>query len=48
MELDPLHIAAYRLRPDGFSVDAGRAEPGDGLTLTEPFPITIDPAALVR
>ena len=28
--------------------EAGRAEPGETLKLDEPFPITIDPAALVR
>ena len=47
-ELDPLHVAAYRSGPDGFSVEAGRAEPGEILTLDEPFPITIDPATPVR
>ena len=48
VELDPLHVAAYRLGPDGFYVEVGRAEPGEVLKLAEPFPITIDPAALVR
>jgi hypothetical protein len=28
--------------------EVGRAEPGEVLKLTEPFPITVDPAALVR
>jgi Uma2 family endonuclease len=46
VELDPLHIVAYRLGDDGVYEEAGRAEPGEVLTLTEPFPITIDPAAL--
>lgn len=46
--LDPLHVVAYRLGADGVYEEAGRAEPGEVLKLTEPFPITIDPAALVR
>jgi Uma2 family endonuclease len=48
VELDPPHVVAYRLGPDGVYVEAGRAEPGRTLTLTEPFPTAIDPAALVR
>ena len=48
VELDPPHVVAYRLGADGVYEEAGRAEPGQVLTLTEPFPITIDPAALVR
>ena len=32
----------------GIYVEVGRAEPGEVLKLTEPFPITIDPAALTR
>jgi Uma2 family endonuclease len=48
VELDPLHIVAYRPGDDGVYEEAGRAEPDEVLKLTEPFPITIDPAALVR
>lgn len=48
VELDPLHVVAYRSGDDGVYEEAGRAEPGEVLKLTEPFPITIDPAALVR
>ena len=48
VELDPVHVVAYRLGVDGVYEQAGRAEPGQVLTLDEPFPITIDPAALVR
>jgi Uma2 family endonuclease len=48
VELDPVHVVAYRLGADGVYEQAGRAEPGQVLTLDEPFPITIDPAALVR
>ena len=48
VELDPPHVVAYRLGDDGVYEEAGRAEPGEILKLTEPFPIEIDPAALVR
>ena len=41
-------LVAYRIGADGLYEEAGRAEAGAVLTLTEPFPITIDPAALVR
>ena len=48
VELDPAHIVAYRLDADGVYEEVGRAEPGQILTLDAPFPISIDPAALVR
>ena len=48
VELDPLHVAAYRLGPDGFYVEVGRAEPGEVSKLAEPFSIRLDPLALVR
>lgn len=48
VELHPPHVVAYRLGADGLYEEAGRAEPGEVLMLTEPFPITIDPAALLR
>ena len=48
VELDPPHVVAYRIGADGLYEEAGRADPGRCSTLTEPFPITIDPAALVR
>lgn len=48
VELDPVHVVAYLLGPDGVYEEAGRAGPGEVLTLTEPFPIAVDPAALVR
>ena len=47
-ELEVPHVVAYRLGSDGVYEEAGRAEPGETLKLDEPFPITIDPAALVR
>jgi hypothetical protein len=48
LELNPPHVVAYRLGSDGLYEEAGRAAPGRILTLTEPFPIEIDPAALLR
>lgn len=48
VELDPPHVVAYRLGPDGVYVESGRAEPGQLLTLDEPFQVTIDPASLLR
>jgi Uma2 family endonuclease len=48
VELDPLHVVAYRRGADGVYEEVGRAEPPEVLKLTDPFPITIDPAALVR
>lgn len=47
VELDPPHVVAYLLGPDGVYEEAGRAEPGEVLELAEPFPITIEPAALI-
>jgi hypothetical protein len=46
--LDPPHIVAYGIGEDGLHVEIGRAEPGRLLHLTEPFPVTLDPAALLR
>jgi Uma2 family endonuclease len=48
VELDPPHVVAYRRGADGVYEEAGRAESGEVLKLAEPFPITIDPAALLR
>jgi Uma2 family endonuclease len=48
VELDPPHVVAYHLGADGLYEEAGRTAPGEVLTLAEPFPITIDPAALLR
>jgi Uma2 family endonuclease len=48
LELNPLHVVAHRIGADGLYEEAGRAAPGEVLTLTEPFPIAIDPAALLR
>ena len=48
VELDPVHVVAYRLDAEGIYAEAGRAEPGEVLKLTEPFPITIDPTTLTR
>lgn len=48
VELDPPQVVAYRLGADGVYEEAGRAGSGETLTLTEPFPISVDPATLVR
>lgn len=48
IELEPPMAVAYLLGPDGLYVESGRAEPGQLLTLTEPFPFPIDPAVLLR
>ncbi len=48
VELDPPHVVAYGIGEDGLYVEVGRAEPGQLLHLKEPFPITLDPAALLR
>ena len=48
VELDPPHVVAYRPGADGVYEEVGRGEPGRALTLDEPFPITIDPAELIR
>lgn len=47
VELDPPHVVAYRIGPGGRYVETGRAEPGQVLTLEEPFPLTLDPADLL-
>lgn len=48
VELDVPYVVAYRLDTDGVYEEAGRPEPGEVLTLAEPFPITLDPATLLR
>ncbi len=45
---DPPHVVAYGIGDDGLYVETGWAEPGELLELTEPFPITLDPAVLPR
>lgn len=48
VELDPPHVVAYGIGEDGLYVEIGHAEPGELLELTEPFPVSLDPAALLR
>jgi hypothetical protein len=48
VELEPPHVVAYRVGADGLYEEVGRAAPGEVLTLTEPFPVAVDPAALLR
>lgn len=47
VELDPPHAVVYRLGRDGPYLELDRAEPGEQLRLADPFPVTIDPAALL-
>ena len=48
VELEPVLVVAYRLGSDGRYAESDRAAAGQVLALTEPFPVTIDPAALLR
>jgi Uma2 family endonuclease len=48
VELDPLHAVAYEIGEDGLYVEAARAEPGRQLRLARPFPVSFDPAVLLR
>lgn len=48
VELDPPHVVSYRLGADGRYEESGRAEPGRPLSLSEPFPVAVDPAMLLR
>lgn len=48
VELDLLHVVGYHLGGDGLYREAARAKPGTVLRLDAPFPLTVDPAALVR
>ncbi|MDN5929918.1 MAG: Uma2 family endonuclease [Pseudonocardia sp.] len=48
VELDPPHVVAYAIGEDGLYVETARAEPGELLTLTEPFAFGLDPATLLR
>lgn len=48
VELDPPHVVAYRLGADGLYVEVAAAEPGQLLALSEPFPVSFDPGALLK
>lgn len=48
VELDPVHVIAYAIDEDGLYAETGRAEPGQSLRLTAPFPIIFDPGVLLR
>lgn len=48
VELEPVHVIAYAVDEDGLYVETARAEPGQLLSLETPFPITLDPADLLR
>ena len=53
LELDPLHLVAYRLDAsagesgEGEYVQVARVEAGQRFVATEPFPVEFDPAALL-
>jgi Uma2 family endonuclease len=48
VELDPLHVVAYRLDPEGVYTEYARAAAGETVHLELPFPISFDPAALLK
>jgi len=48
VELDPLHVVAYEIGEDGLYVEVARAEPGQQLRLARPFPVSFDPAVLLK
>jgi hypothetical protein len=48
VELEPPHVVAYRIGSDGLYEEIDRAEPGEVLTLHEPFPVTLNVASLYR
>lgn len=47
VELDPLHVVAYRLDPEGVYTEYARAAAGESATLEIPFAVSFDPARLV-
>ncbi len=48
VELDPLHVVAYRLDDEGVYAECARAAAGETLRLDVPFPVSFDPAVLAR
>jgi Uma2 family endonuclease len=48
VELDPLHVVAYRLDDEGVYAEYGRAPAGETISLDVPFPVSFDPAVLTR
>lgn len=48
VELEQPHVVAYRIGADGMYVEVASAEPGQTLALDEPFPVSFDPAVLLR
>jgi Uma2 family endonuclease len=48
VELDPLHVVAYRLDPEGVYTEYARAAAGEIVNLELPFPVSFDPAVLLR
>lgn len=48
VELDPLHVVAYRLDPEGVYTEYARAAAGEIVHLELPFPVSFDPAVLLQ
>ncbi|MGQ0576810.1 MAG: Uma2 family endonuclease [Pseudonocardia sp.] len=48
IELEPLHVVGYRIGADGLYVEYASADAGALFTIDEPFPLSFDPAVLVR
>lgn len=48
VELDPLHVVAYRLDPEGVYTEYARAAAGETIHLELPFPVSFDPAVLLQ
>lgn len=48
VELDPVHVVAYRLDDEGTYAEHARAQEGSVFEALEPFAVSFDPAALVR
>jgi len=48
LELDPLHLVAYRLDAGtGEYIEVARVEAGQRFVAVEPFPVEFDPAELL-
>ena len=47
VELDPLHVVAYRLDVDGFYAEHTRADAGYVFSVAEPFRVEFDPGDLL-
>jgi Uma2 family endonuclease len=48
VELEPLHIVAYQLGSEGVYTQCARAAANETFALEAPFPVSFDPATLLR